>query len=241
MNPIAETDIAAAVVRWLEQDAWDVYQEVQVIDNGGVCDLVAVRGPLTWCIEVKKSLGFAVFDQAMDWRPYSNLTSVAVLGADNRGKRGMISLRALCQATGIGVIEVNKWLDLNVSEPFDAQLRRVPRDRHSHWAKMRATLTPEHKAWGARAGNARGDRFTPYRWTCSRLLALVRANPGITLQDACKDQPFHYSTTASARSALRGWIDRGKVPGVEMRREGRRLHLYPVGGITENILIERRP
>lgn len=37
----------------------------------------------------------------------------------------------------------------------------------------------------------------------------------------------HYTSAASARSSIRKWVELKKVPGVEGRVEGGKLHLYP--------------
>ena len=71
-----EADLAKVVVSWLNEQHWDVYQEVQIHGFGGVADIVAVQGPLVWVIECKTSLSLTVMEQASVWRVH--FRSVAV-------------------------------------------------------------------------------------------------------------------------------------------------------------------
>ena len=79
-----ETDLARAVVSYLESSGWDVYQEVlrNPHSMGGYgsprCDIFAVKGGVRWAIECKMSLGFRVLEQVEKWKGYANMVSVAV-------------------------------------------------------------------------------------------------------------------------------------------------------------------
>jgi Holliday junction resolvase len=63
-----EATLAAAVVRWLEREGWDVYQEVQVsapsTSGERVVDIIALKGPIVWGIECKVSLTLPLLLQA---------------------------------------------------------------------------------------------------------------------------------------------------------------------------------
>lgn len=86
-----------------------------------------------------------------------------------------------------------------------------------------------HKTHAKAGAPSAGGRYTPFRDTCDQLAAVVRAVPGIALRDAIDQIRHHYGSTATARSTLPKWIEAGKVPGVEVRRVGRLLHLHPAG------------
>ena len=79
-----ETDIAKPVVSWLQDQGWTVYQEVEVKERGARADIVAIIEPKIWVIEVKRSYGLGVLEQALSWRSLSHYVSIAV----PRGKRG---------------------------------------------------------------------------------------------------------------------------------------------------------
>ena len=212
-----ETEIAAKVVEWLQAEQWDVYQEVQPCQQGRVCDIVAVQGPLTWAIEVKASFGLAVLEQAAGWTNWANLVSVATppsrtIQNSRFCRRGMLDL-------GIGGIvvddsgEVRQWVR-------PALRRRVV-------TKLRDVLRDEHKTW-APAGTTGSRHLTAFKLTCREVYRFARSNPGADLKKAIDSIPHHYANDKSARCNLLRWLEAGKVAGVEMRREGRRVRIYPM-------------
>lgn len=76
---LAETQIGKAVVQWLEEEGWDVYQEVPV--DGHTPDVVGVRGSAVVLVECKTSFGLDVMAQARRWvrpEPKAHLVYIAV-------------------------------------------------------------------------------------------------------------------------------------------------------------------
>jgi len=55
-----ETDLAERVINWLEDQHWEIYQEVQFRGYGGIADIVAVRAGYLWIIECKTSMTFTL-------------------------------------------------------------------------------------------------------------------------------------------------------------------------------------
>jgi hypothetical protein len=111
---LKETEVAAAVVAWLEEAGWDVYQEVQVKRFGRIADIVAVMERRVWIIECKTSLSMAVIGQAYDWQESVHWVSVAVPilakrkgGYPIRGQRPRFVNRVL-RDYGIGLIKVER-------------------------------------------------------------------------------------------------------------------------------------
>ena len=101
---VKETEIAAAVVRWLVDMEWTVYQEVSL--GGRVIDLVATRGPLVWAIECKVSLGLAVLEQAYGLLGYAHYVSVAVREPTSEDSVvRWFAEQVVAAEHGIGVIE----------------------------------------------------------------------------------------------------------------------------------------
>ena len=60
-----ELELAKSVVEWLQDQHWEVYQEVQRYST--TADIVAVQGPLVWVVECKTSLSIGVMLQASRW------------------------------------------------------------------------------------------------------------------------------------------------------------------------------
>jgi len=76
--PTSEVQLLERVVAWLGDGGWDVYQEVELFDQRGVCDIVAQRNGQTLAIEGKRSLGLCVLGQAEGWALHADAVAAAV-------------------------------------------------------------------------------------------------------------------------------------------------------------------
>jgi hypothetical protein len=198
---LKETELAEAVITWLEEQYWDVYQEVQVLAYGGVADIVAVQNHLVWVIECKTSLTWTVIEQAKNWR--SHFRSIAVPTVFRKTHSGRHTAYYACRKLfKIGVLEIgryhsNEW---NVNEVVPAPLMR----EYHHFAKhIRESLKPEHKTY-ARAGSRTGGHLTPYKATINVVKRFIKNNPGCTLTEImAEDGRWHYASNKSARSSIR--------------------------------------
>lgn len=207
----SEQDLGAVVVAWLQGLHWEVYQEV-TSRGGPRCDIVAVQGPLVWAIECKVSLGMAVLAQAMHWRGRANLVSVATETHPTNVTQSI--LREL--RIGALVVAGERCWE-SVASPL-ARLRgndtRTP---------LRRALREEQKTF-APAGNAAGDYWTPFQATCKAVRDRIRGvEGGVELKLVVDSINHHYASTKSARCHLARWIELGKVDGVRLRRDGRRV------------------
>lgn len=212
----SEAEIAALVVRWLRAFHWEVFQEVSM--PHGIADIVARQNGRIWIVEVKKTLSLSLLAQADDRKPYAHWVSVAV--PSSRSSRARNFAKALLMERGIGLFVISSQGQV---------------DHHKHWCRERLNrkaminsikLYEEQKHW-APAGNADGARFSPFQGTCKQVLAIVTRSPGLTLKALVNEVDHHYASDASARSSLSHWIQRGIIDGVEARREGRYLRIYP--------------
>jgi hypothetical protein len=211
---MTEQEIAKPIVDGLTETGWTVYQEVQCGDS--VADIVATQDQprLIQVLEVKRSIGFAVFEQAVRWIPYANYSFV-VTGA--KKIRHAAALKIMVNATGIGVLFGDGILHC------PARLNRQPKFA----SRLRDSLCEEQKYW-CEAGSANGGHFTTFKQTCARLRSDVERHPGIAFRDLIqKCGNYHYASMASAKSSLLRWIDAGKVPGVIAIRDKRQIRLYP--------------
>lgn len=235
---MSETDIAARVVAWLEHDGWEVYQEVE--GRNGRCDIYGVRGRLAWAIEVKKSFGLRVIEQAHGWIGYANLVSIAVPNVSSSfGAR-------LCEQLGIGTIETTMrqqsyWrrtdkgrLDSNGNPREDWERVELPPDltvreraKPRLWRRCKRPKLFESQKTFAPAGNNFGKYVTGASEVKRQLILIVNATPGIALNDAIGRIPHHYASDKSARSTLIKYIEWKQVPEVRIERIGRSVHLYP--------------
>jgi len=209
-----ETEIGSLVIKWLEEEGWDVYQEVTCL--GSCADVVGVLGTKIWAVELKATLTLDVIDQARNWKKYATFCSVAVPAAKrHRSRLGGDVLRW----QGLGLLEAN----------FQHRTVRqlVPPGVNRHiLGDLREAIRPEHKTF-ARAGSQWEKRWTPFVDTCTQLREAVAKTPGMSIKDALSKIRHHYANYASARAALCHWILAGKVPGVRASYECGKLLLYP--------------
>lgn len=207
----SEEELASFVVPWLEQQNYEVFQEVQLYYGGRRADLVGRRGSTIVVVEVKLSFGERVIAQSQWWSHEATFSLVAIPAGRRHGL-----LEILCQHLGIGVLEVSRYEGVKqIVNP------RMNRHRSNHLDD----LNDAQKFSGA-AGNAKSEYWTPFRQTCSAIREYLKAHDGATLKDTMAAVRHHYQSAATARGSIRKWVDLGKVPGVRSELEDRQIHLY---------------
>lgn len=211
---MTEQQVAELVVAYLEAIGADVCQEVEVC--GGVADIVARVRAEIWIVEVKTSLSLALIQQAMERRRLAHRVYIAAPFSRRTNTEVLAEL-------GIGVFEVRPALAYTDSGNGFGRgaVRELVQSRrwNSRPVSLANELRPEHKTHAKAGAIGAGGRWTEFRATCEALAAVVRGNPGVTLKAAIEQLKHnHYRSNRSAISALAHWVDRGKVPGVELRR-----------------------
>ena len=96
-------------------------------------------------------------------------------------------------------------------------------------------LDEGHKTHAKAGAPCAAGRYTPFRRTCDALSEAVIKNPGLTMKEAIQRTQHHYSSDKCAVSSLLHWVQSGKVPGIILVQQGRRLFLYPEGFEIPNI------
>lgn len=210
-----ETDIAKPVVSWLQDQGWTVYQEVEVKERGARADIVAIIEPKIWVIEVKRSYGLGVLEQALSWRSLSHYVSIAV----PRGKRGQRTQFShwIHRVSGIGWLCVGSW---GVDTYVDPQM-----NRRADVQYVRRALCEEQKIW-CDAGSQHGH-YTSFSHTRKKVFELLGERPGLTMKEIFDELgQCHYCSSKTAATALAAWIRKGVVNEIEARREGRHVRYY---------------
>jgi len=216
---VKETELAQIILEHLQAEGWETWQEVTL--PLGRADIVAKSGPLVWVVETKLSLSLDLIEQAFCRLPYAHLVSIAVPERKN-GLRNFT--RRLLTDAGIGLFEVTVYVGGGsfVRDRSPSLHRKVNLD----WTR---TLCDGHKTALA-AGSKAGGQWTPFRQTCAEALRFVTANPGCDPKQLIEGIKHHYYNNVSARTSLIRRIDEGIIPGLELRREGRRIKIFPKGG-----------
>lgn len=201
-----EEDIAKQVVAHFEHWGWDVYQEVQQHQYGRCADIVAVlRGKpdIIHVVEVKRSLTFAVIEQARWWLYCSHYSSVAVPHTKSRD-RGRAIAHSVLQWQGIGLFETEHGVL--------ARLRVQPVLQRK--AKVQDWNLKEAQKTFAPAGNSDGRKWSPFQQTVLEIKAALEKNGPMSVTDVLKHCDHHYSCDATARSSLMKWARLGKLRGI---------------------------
>ena len=210
--PKTEVELAEVIAGWMAAQGWTLYFEVTLRSGGMRADIVAERGGALWVVEVKRSAGFAVFDQAIAWKPYAHMVSVGVPWASRRHR----SMDVLARASGVGVLCAQEPARRSpetfyVVESVAPQMAQFPTiDRLS------SALTEEHRHF-ARPGNASSSFWSPFKETCEALRIYLRLRGGsAAVAEAVAAIEHHYASAPSARGSLTKWVGRGRVAGVAL-------------------------
>ncbi|MCR4334329.1 MAG: hypothetical protein NUV47_01190 [Patescibacteria group bacterium] len=204
-----ESDLAKAVISWLEDYQWEVYQEVQVF--GYTADIIAVQNKLVWVVETKLTSTLKVIEQANNWKGLAHYVSVAVPRRRDQSMFGKV-----LSLFGIGKIECGQ----EIIEWIPPILNRKALSN-----KITHLLIPELKNY-AEAGNSEGKRLTPFKKTCMEIIREVEENPGITIKELIERIKTNDATPATARTCVSRWIGTKHID-VRFETEGRKLKLYP--------------
>jgi len=217
---VTEAELAKPLIPWLEAQHWTVYQEVQCSMYGAVADIVALQGNLSWVIEVKRSLTFALIEQATQWHGRARFVSVAVPSPKTRAKGRRIA-ENLLEQMGIGLILIG---DENWREPNQV-IGPALRRRLYEGLAIAKFCTEQHKTW-AEAGTAGSDHWTPFQQTARDVCRYVGEHPGCSLKELVDGIDHHYNRDATARSCLARWLREGVIKGVRVEQAGRAIKLY---------------
>lgn len=205
----SEKQLAEAVIWWLKDQQWEIYQEVPV--GNGVADIVAKRGPVMWLIETKLSMSFQLLKQLDDRVGSVHMTSAAI----PIGVRRNIPHKLL-RALGVGLINV--YGGGQTQEPL----------RPRFFRKIAGVELHEEQKTFCSAGSCSGGHWTPFKETARNVRWYVERHPGCTLNDMLTNIRHHYANTASAKASIAYWIQDGAIKDIRVDRSEGSMKLYPI-------------
>lgn len=220
-----ETEIAKPLIRWLDAQQWEVYQEVQCSYGGSIADIVAIQGSLVWVIEMKTGLTASVVEQAFRWLHYAHYVSVCT--PERRWTKGRTILEDYMRWKGIGLITVKSGGG-GICESWEL-VEEMPKPRLHRKAyvdNIRNALSEAHKTF-AEAGNSQGRRWSPFRETSRRVQEIVKMYPGCNLKFLVDNVNHHYASNQSFKANVPTLIRSGVIEGIEIREDGRKLTFFP--------------
>ena len=221
--PANEQELAATAVDWLKTQGWEVYQEVET--TSGVCDIVACRCGVVWCLEAKMNLSFHLLAQAERWLGEAHQVSIIVPlrrnGARHFGHR-------VCKRFGFGVLEVGRdHLGLLSKRKRSVHNYVKPVfDEMADPQRIEAVLHPLHKTFAA-AGSPGGRRLTRFKITAFEIEEVVSKNPGITLKELVAAVDHHWPNERAAKQAIPRHVESGLIKCRAEKDRGR-WRFYPV-------------
>jgi len=222
--PPNEAALGVELVKYLEAQGWEVYQEVSLRYGGNRADIVATQNNLLWIIELKTSMGIKLIEQCYNWKRYAHYVSAAI---PTRHKRNALTfVTKVFKDYHIGLITIDDPEDYryanmsNIKEWIPAKL-----NRKAYTERVTKLLTEEQKTW-AKAGNADGNFYTPFQGTSRIVQDMVRKNPGINLKKLVETITHHYASDTTARACISKWVQTGVIPNIRYEREGRSIRFY---------------
>ena len=218
---MTEAELAAEVVKWLEGQKYEVYQEVQVGSYGRRADIVAVMAGRIWVIETKTTLSMAVIEQAVQWVGKTHWVSVCV-PATKRGHTARQFAQRVLKRFGVGIISYNDrqgWRSIQETRGDLCRkiLPHLPDLLKAHGEEFKGQLP---------VGSEGGGYWTPFKHTCNDLTRYVAEHQGCTMKEAIEGITHHYASDKSARGSLAHFIHDGVVEGLVLKHEEGKAKLY---------------
>lgn len=194
-----ELEIATAIIAWLTDNGWDVYQEVQPRQFSRRADIVALKDEKVWVIETKTSLGLYVIAQAYYWNV--DYRSVGVPGGKRADDVSRGFAKIILRKFNMGLFEVKQMFSNYV---LTAHNVIEPKQNEHLFDKsvILGALTDEHK-YLLPAGSKGGGYVTEYRLSIEKVKEFIKNNPGTTMLEITNALgKLHYSNIYSARNSL---------------------------------------
>jgi hypothetical protein len=231
--PSSEQELAETIVKYVEDQGWEVYHEVQGRYGMSVADIVAIKDGKSWIIEIKRSFGLAVLEQAYEWRKSADFVSIAFPRKRAPWKKMMSNFaKKIISDHNMGVIvaQYDEYpaylrrkageLRIEVKEHVKPQQNEV-----NSTLDISKVLTEHHKTF-AKAGSRDGGHYTPFRLTRKRLVEAVSKDPGKTLKEYIAEIDHHYASAKSAQGALSKLIKQDVITELYFRKSGNKKLVY---------------
>lgn len=211
-----ETEIGAAMVEYLHDSGWEVYQEVYRYRGSPIADIVARQNKLIWIIELKTSMSFTLLEQIMHWKWQANYLSVCIPSVR---RRGFQAFKFACDQLGCGIFLYNSkprsLLSRIRCETRPTISRTIFNDWDRHLSEHQKTFCP--------AGSQSG-RWSPFKQTIADLRRYIDSHPGCVMHDLVKEIDHHYQSDGTFKSMLAKHIKDGVIGGIKVERVGKTDH-----------------
>lgn len=222
-GPSSEVELCQHFIEYFRD--WEVYKEVPM--RGGRTDIVVKAAGLIVAVEAKLQLNFSVLHQAMDNRPHSNMSYIAVpyrKGIDHEKLD-------VCRELGIGVLVYDgdgthcghwRWWRKHEDEG-PAVIREVVPPQY----RRRISPPRLHPKMKESVAGAQHNSMSDFRVTVLTIAEELTSNGGsMSLNEVFREKRYHYFSTRSARQCIVRMVNQGVIP--EFRIENKQLILNDV-------------
>lgn len=191
-----ETDFAAKVIEYFNDEQHEVYPEVPC---AGIIDIVVKSGPVIIAVECKLNFGFDVIQQAFKNRNYAHYSYIAV----PKDRQGFP--KKICQDYGIGILSF--YRDEHVVETLKPKLnRKIIKPKLHDWMKL------------STAGS-QNDRMTSWKYWKDDVIRILtrRGSLGLEPKQLFETGYRHYAKVEYMKRNLITYIKSGLVANAEFR------------------------
>lgn len=189
MTDFTEADLGPLVARFLQQEEYEVFEEVRMGGVGSpIVDIIGRGGTLLHGIELKINLSMTVIRQAVRNRKYFHHSSIAISARRHPIYKDVIRsddrefAMLVCRTFGIGVFEIF-YNDDKIDQVIPPSLCE------GHHDYIKATIMPliteRHRLNSkySKAGTKGGGYFTPYKEMIKIVKSYIEAHPGCEIDD----------------------------------------------------------
>ena len=214
----SEEDLAEVAASYLVDQGFEVYQEVEFGRGGPRADLVGfcVRTEKLVVVEVKRSICLTLLGQAAAWLPMAHEVWIAIQAPISRHRQAdRVFGQEVAKLLGIGMLHLGIGY-------YTVCLK--PEERCFLVSPIAAHLREEQKSY-ARAGNAKSKFWSPFKQTVETVKKYLAAHGPTLSADLFKSIEHHYASNVSAVQSFKVWVQKGRVDGVEVYKDGMRSGL----------------
>lgn len=162
---------------------------------------------------------------------FAHYRSICIPSRKNGVYPGMLAYD-WCRDAGVGIFQISSPKpdfkgDIQNGEIGQVRVGLNPRlYRHVRrdWSNV---LCDEQKTYAV-AGNADNEYYSPFKGTVSAVKKYLKDHPGATMKEVIDNVETHYTSSATARSSLMQWINKGIIKGIRMDESKRPYRLYLV-------------
>ncbi|HXH55224.1 MAG TPA: hypothetical protein VNK03_05735 [Gammaproteobacteria bacterium] len=199
---ILEKHMGGNLIKWISEEGWECFPEVQLRTRGPRADLIATKNQLLWAVEIKLSLNMTVIEQALRWKQLGALyTSVAVLAPmrkyHNKFNFYTEFVDRVFRNEGLGLFLINRK-DMSVQEAITPRLFRY---NFSKSKFLMEQLDERMKSYAAGSSSKEGYS-SPFRRTIENAINFIAISKKCSIEELTNNIKTHFRIRTKAKKFL---------------------------------------